>query len=45
MFALKSVTAVSVDCTTIHSAFSISSERKYEKRIPQLRDKKHHLLS
>ena len=45
MFVLKSVTTVNVDCTTIHSAFSISSGRNYEKRIPQLSDKKHPLLS
>ena len=45
MLTQKSVVAVKVDSPNIHSAFSISSERNYEKCIPQLSDKKHHLLS
>ena len=45
MFTQKSVAAVNVDCANIHSAFSISLERNYEKCIPQLSDKKRHLLS
>ena len=45
MFTQKSVAAVNVDCANIHSAFSISLERNYEKCILQLSDKKRHLLS
>ena len=39
MLALKSVAALNVDCTTIHSAISYC-----EKCIPQLSDKKRRLL-
>ena len=45
MFTQKIVAVVNVDCPNIHSAFTISSERNYEKCIPQLSDKKRHLLS